>query len=210
MNTADTKSIELFTIGHSNRTFTDFLALLKEFEIQALVDIRRFPSSKKFPHFNRGSLEEELALTDIRYYWLEPLGGRRNTANKEASPNQALETTAFRNYADHMLTPEFRKSIDELLGTARSQRTTVMCAEKLFWKCHRRLLCDHLLAQNITAQHIIDPGRLQRHKLTAEARIEGDHVVYPLPLLAGSKLSQPSTSETGKDFSRKAAKDAKN
>ena len=151
------------------------------------MDIRRFPSSRKFPHFNRGSLEEELDRNDIRYSWLEPLGGRRPGTGKEPSPNQALETIAFRNYADYMLTQEFREGIEDLLGTARRQRTTVMCAEKLFWKCHRRLLCDHLLAKDITAHHIMDPGRLQSHKLTAEARIEGDHVLYPLPLLAGPK-----------------------
>ena len=178
---------ELFTIGHSNRSIVDFLALLKEFEIRALVDIRRFPSSKMFPHFNRGKLEEELDRNHIRYSWLEPLGGRRPATGTEPSPNQALETIAFRNYADYMLTQEFRLGIEDLLGTARGQRTTIMCAEKLFWKCHRRLLSDYLLAQEITTQHIQDSGRPQPHKLTAEARIEGDHVLYPLPLLAGSK-----------------------
>ncbi len=165
----------------------DFLALLKEFEIRALVDIRRFPSSKTLPHFNRGKLEEELDRNHIRYSWLESLGGRRPATGKEPSPNQALETIAFRNYADYMLTQEFRLGIEDLLGTARGQRTTIMCAEKLFWQCHRRLLSDYLLAQDITAQHILDPGRLQPHKLTAEARLEGDHVLYPLPLLAGPK-----------------------
>ena len=165
----------------------DFLALLKEFEIRAIVDIRRFPSSKKFPHFNRGNFAEELEQNDIRYSWLESLGGRRPAMGKEPSPNQALETIAFRNYADYMLTQEFRLGIEDLLGTARGQRTTIMCAEKLFWQCHRRLLSDYLLAQDITAQHILDLRKLQPHRLTAEARLEGDHVLYPLPLLAGSK-----------------------
>jgi len=165
----------------------DFLALLKEFGIRALVDIRRFPSSKKFPHFNRGNFEEELGRNDIRYSWLEALGGRRSAAGTEPSPNQALNTIAFRNYADHMLTHEFRLGIDDLLRTARHQRTTIMCAETLFWKCHRRLLSDYLVAQDIIAQHILDSGKLQQHRLTLEAQIEGDHVLYPLPLLAGSK-----------------------
>ncbi len=187
MKTTDPTSIEIFTIGHSNRSLADFLALLKEFEIRALVDIRRFPISREFSHFNGGSLEEELDRNNIGYSWLEPLGGRRPTVGKTPSPNQALENTAFRNYADHMLTQEFRQGIEDLLGFVRSQRTTIMCAEKLFWKCHRRLLCDHLLARDITSQHIMDPGRLQSHKLTAEARIDGDHVLYPLPLFAGFK-----------------------
>jgi len=187
LKTTDHTSIEIFTIGHSNRSIVDFLALLKEFEIRALVDIRRFPSSKKFPHFNRGNLEEELDRNHIRYSWLEPLGGRRPATGKEPSPNQALETIAFRNYADYMLTQEFRLGIEDLLETARGQRTTIMCAEKLFWKCHRRLLSDYLVAQDITAQHILDSGGLQPHRLTAEARLAGEHVLYPLPLLAGSK-----------------------
>ena len=178
---------ELFTIGHSNRSIADFLALLKEFEIRALVDIRRFPSSKRFPHFNRGNLEEELDRNHIRYSWLEPLGGRRPAVGEDPSPNQALETIAFRHYADYMLTQEFRQGIEDLLGTASGQRTTIMCAEKLFWNCHRRLLSDYLVAQGITSQHILDSGSLQLHQLTTEARLEGDHVLYPLPLLAGSK-----------------------
>ena len=178
---------EVLTIGHSNRSMEDFLALLKEFEVQALVDIRRFPSSRKFPHFNRGNLQEELAGNQIGYSWLESLGGRRQGARGEVSPNEGLENIGFRNYADYMMTEEFRLGIEGLLGIARCQRTAVMCAEKLFWSCHRRLLSDYLHAQGVVVRHILEPGRIQEHRLTQEARIEDKNVLYPLPLIAAAR-----------------------
>ncbi len=180
----DCTSTEMLTIGHSNRSMEDFLALLKGYEIEALVDIRRFPSSRKFPHFNRGSLQEELAGNQIGYSWIESLGGRRQGASGQASPNEGLENIGFRNYADHMLTEEFRLGIEGLLGIARCQRTAVMCAEKLFWSCHRRFLSDYLHAQGVVVRHILEPGRIQEHRLTPEAQIEGKNVIYSLPLMA--------------------------
>ena len=178
---------EVITIGHSNRSMEDFLALLKEFRIVALVDIRRFPSSRKFPHFNRGSLQEELAGNQIGYSWIESLGGRRHSASGNVSPNEGLENIGFRSYADHMLTEEFRLGIEELLGIARCQQTAVMCAEKLFWSCHRRLLSDYLYAQGVVVQNILEPGKLQEHRFTPDARVEGKNVIYPLPLLAAAR-----------------------
>ncbi len=178
---------EVITIGHSNRSMEDFLALLKEFEVRALVDIRRFPSSRKFPHFNRSNLQEELAGNLIGYSWIESLGGRRQGARGQVSPNEALENIGFRNYADHMLTEEFHLGVEELLVIARCQRTAVMCAEKLFWSCHRRLLSDYLHAQGVVVKHMLEPGSIQEHRLTQEARIEDKNVLYPLPLLAVAK-----------------------
>ncbi len=178
---------EVLTIGHSNRSMEDFLALLKEFQIGALVDIRRFPSSRKFSHFNRGSLQEELAGNQIGYSWIESLGGRRHSASWYVSPNEGLKSIGFRSYADHMLTEEFCLGIEGLLGIARCQRTAVMCAEKLFWSCHRRLLSDYLHAQGVVIRHILEPGRIQEHPLTQAARIEGKNVLYPLPLIAAAR-----------------------
>ena len=178
---------EVLTIGHSNRSMEDFLALLQEFEVRALVDIRRFPSSRKFPHFNRGNLQEELAGNQIGYSWIESLGGRRQGASGYVSPNEGLKNIGFRSYADHMLTEEFCLGIEGLLGFARCQRTAVMCAEKLFWSCHRRLLSDYLYAQGVAVQHILEPGKLQEHRITPEARIEGKNVLYPLPLIAAAR-----------------------
>ncbi len=178
---------EVITIGHSNRSMEDFLALLKEFEVRAIVDIRRFPSSRKFPHFNRGNLQEELSRIKTEYSWVESLGGRRHSASGYVSPNEGLKSIGFRSYADHMLTEEFRLGIEELLGIARCQRTAVMCAEKLFWSCHRRLLSDYLHAQGVVVQHILGPGRIQEHRFTPDARIEGKNVIYPLPLLSAAR-----------------------
>ncbi len=178
---------EVLTIGHSNRSMEDFLALLQEFEVRALVDIRRFSSSRKFPHFNRGSLQEELAGNQIGYSWIEPLGGRRQGASGQVSPNEGLENIGFRNYADYMMTGEFRSGIEGLLGIARCQQTAVMCAEKLFWSCHRRLLADYLHAQGVVVQHILEPRRIQEHRFTPDARIVGKNVLYPLPLIAAAR-----------------------
>jgi len=174
------KTLQLFTIGHSNRSFDEFLSLLKAFEVRVLADIRRYPSSRKFPHFNGEVLRKLLEAEGIRYLWLESLGGRRHTAENDKSPNVGLSSPGFRNYADHMATDEFRAAVEELLSTAASSRTAVMCAEKFYWKCHRRLLSDHLVAQGVQVKHILEPGKAPDHKLTPFAVIGADATVtYP-------------------------------
>jgi len=187
----EAKGLEIFTLGHSNQRLEDFLALLREFDMRALVDIRRFPSSRKFPYFNGSNLRNQLDREAIGYFWLESLGGRRHAAAGKTSPNQGLENAAFRNYADHMATGEFRGGVEELLGITKGQRTAVMCAEKLFWNCHRRLLSDFLHIRGISVQHILGPGRYQSHRLTPCAEWDGKRVHYPLPLLAGATGSKP-------------------
>lgn len=183
----DNGNIKLFTIGHSSRTFDDFLSLLREFEISSLVDIRRFPGSRKFPHFNRQSLEATLPASGIEYLWLEDLGGRRSDPDVSKSLNPGLKSPGFRHYADYMQTEQFRSAVNRLLSVAAAKPTAIMCAEKLFWKCHRRLLSDYLVAQGINVEHIIDSARLQSHKLTAGAVVTPDlYVIYPsnyLPFL---------------------------
>jgi uncharacterized protein (DUF488 family) len=146
MNASPEKSLKVFTVGHSNRSFEEFLLLLKEFEIWVVADIRRYPSSRKFPHFNREELLKLLSKQNIRYIWLEALGGRRHAGKNEKSPNAGLESPGFRNYADHMATDDFRSAVKELLSIAATSRTAVMCAEKVYWKCHRRFLSDYLTA----------------------------------------------------------------
>ncbi|MHC4622028.1 MAG: DUF488 domain-containing protein, partial [Planctomycetota bacterium] len=149
MTTGPEESLNLFTIGHSNLSWEDFLSLLREFSINTIVDIRRYPSSRKFPHFNREVLHTLLDAEGIGYAWFEALGGRRHTAPNKTSPNTGLKSIGFRNYADYMATNEFRTAVQELLSTAASSRTAVMCAEKFYWKCHRRLLCDYLAAHKV-------------------------------------------------------------
>lgn len=174
------EKIKLFTIGHSSRTFDDFLSLLRESEISVLVDIRRFPGSRKFPHFNRQSLEATLPASGIEYLWLEDLGGRRSGPNIAESLNPGLKSSGFRHYADYMQTEQFHSAGNRLLSVAAAKSAAIMCAEKLFWKCHRRLLSDYLVAQGVHVEHIIDSARLQSHPLTAGTVITLDlNVIYP-------------------------------
>lgn len=174
------EKVKLFTIGHSSRTFDDFLSLLREFAISVLVDIRRFPGSRKFPHFNRQSLEATLSASGIEYLWLEDLGGRRSEPDIAESQNPGLKSPGFRHYADYMQTGQFRKAVQHLLSVASVKPAAIMCAEKLFWKCHRRLLSDYLVAQGVHVEHIMDSARLQSHTLTAGAVITPDlNVIYP-------------------------------
>jgi uncharacterized protein (DUF488 family) len=168
----------IVTIGHSNHPLDRFLALLAQHEVEALVDIRRFPGSRKHPHFHRDSLASALPKAGVEYRWLEALGGRRQEPREE-SPNLGLENKSFRNYADYMLTDEFREGIEKLLGVARRKRTAIMCAEGLFWQCHRRLVSDFLVANGVTVQHIMPTGDLRPHSLTRGAVLEGGHVTYP-------------------------------
>lgn len=181
METTGTTPLQVFTIGHSNRSPEELLSLLREFEIGAVADIRRYPSSRKFPHFNRETLREFLNARNIDYVWLEALGGRRHKGKSEDSPNMGLQSLGFRNYADYMATAEFKGAVSELLATAATSRTAIMCAEKFYWKCHRRLLSDYLLAKGVEVIHIIEPGRSCAHKLTpgAVAAHGGVAVTYP-------------------------------
>ena len=185
---AKPKMLRVFTIGHSNRSFEQFLSLLKEFRIWLVADIRRYPSSRKFPHFNRLTLSERLSVENIQYLWLEALGGRRHgsennplgDALRQKSPNTGLKSLGFRNYADYMATHQFHIAIEELLSKAVKAPTVVMCAEKLYWKCHRQLLSDYLAAQSVEVVHIEESGKVTAHKLTAGAVITmGAGVVYP-------------------------------
>lgn len=176
-NSAMTK---IFTIGHSTRTLDEFIALLREFKIEVLVDIRRFPGSRRLPHFNRESLEKSIPAAGIEYIWLEDLGGRRSGPDLAKSQNPGLRHPAFRNYADYMQTEQFQKTVERLIQIATEKTTAIMCAEKLFWKCHRRLLSDYLIAHGAAVEHIMESGRLQPHKLSYDAVINPDgNVIYP-------------------------------
>ncbi len=170
----------VLTIGHSTHPLGRFLALLAQNDIEALVDIRRFPGSRKFPHFSQEKLASALQQAGVEYHWLEALGGRRHKQQADApSANLGLQNQGFRNYADYMLTDDFRDSMEKLLEVARLKRTAIMCAEGLFWRCHRRLVSDFLVANGVTVQHIMPSGELRPHKLTTGAVIESGRVTYP-------------------------------
>lgn len=174
----ETMPFGLFTIGHSTHPLDGFLGLLARHGIEALADIRRFPGSKKYPHFNRDHLATALPQAGVEYRWFEPLGGRRKGSG-ESSRNLGLRNESFRNYADYMATPEFHEAIGSLLELAGRRRTAFMCSEGLYWRCHRRLVSVYLLAQGITVRHILPDGELRPHALTEGARIEGGEVSYP-------------------------------
>jgi uncharacterized protein (DUF488 family) len=168
----------VLTIGHSNHPLERFLDLLARHGVEALVDIRRFPGSRKHPHFHQDNLAAVLPKSGVEYHWLEALGGRR-PKQRDESPNRGLENKGFRNYADYMLTEEFREGVEKLLEIAQQKRTAIMCAEGLFWQCHRRLVSDFLMAKGITVQHIMPGGELRPHELTRGAVIEGGQMTYP-------------------------------
>jgi uncharacterized protein (DUF488 family) len=163
------------TIGHSTRPLEDFIALLRDHGVERLADIRRYPGSRRYPHFSRDALAVSLPAHGIAYIHVPELGGRRHPAAD--SPNTALRNEQFRAYADHMASHEFRIAVDALL--ALEGRTAVMCAEAVPWRCHRNLLSDELLRRGVEVAHIIGRGEAKRHEMSPMARIEGDHLVYP-------------------------------
>ena len=176
------KQMRLFTVGHSNQAFEEFQLLLEAFQIRVIADVRRFPSSRKFPHFNRETLHELLDAEGIQYVWFEALGGLRQKRKGEISLNVGMKSPAFRNYADHMMTAEFQDAVQELLALGATKTTAIMCAERFFWKCHRRLLSDFLVAQGVAVEHVLEPGNVRPHELTAGAIItEEGEVIYPEP-----------------------------
>jgi len=157
----------LYTIGHSTRTLDELIAVLHAHSIQTLVDIRSFPMSKRLPHFNRESLEKSLAIAGIRYIWMKELGGRRKKI-RDDSPNVGLRNTSFRNYADYMLTDEFEKAVTELIDIAEHSRAAYMCAERVYFKCHRMLVSDWLTLHGHKVLHIDDAKPVKPHKPLAQ------------------------------------------
>ena len=170
--------LSIFTIGHSTHPLDRFLALLTQHDIEALVDIRRFPGSRRHPQFGKDNLAGALRESGVEYHWPEALGGRRHN-QQDDSPNLGLENKGFRNYADYMLSNEFREGVEKLVELARQKQTAIMCAEGLFWRCHRLLVSDFLVANNVMVQHIMPTGELRPHTLTKGLVIEGGQVSYP-------------------------------
>jgi uncharacterized protein (DUF488 family) len=167
----------LYTIGHSTRTLDELIAALKAHDIETLVDIRAFPMSRRLPQFNRESLEKSLPEAGIRYLWMKALGGYRKKVLAE-SPNVALRNDSFRNYADYMLTPEFEQAMAELVELAEHSRTAYMCAERVYFHCHRMLVSDWLVAHGHEVMHIDAEGPVKPHRLTSEARVIDGRLIY--------------------------------
>jgi uncharacterized protein (DUF488 family) len=167
----------VYTIGHSTRTIEEFLSILHAHSIQALIDVRAFPMSRRLPHFNRESLEASLKQENIRYLWMKELGGRRKKL-RDDSPNTALRNESFRNYADYMLTHSFQQAARQVLELAQQAPTTIMCAEKLFFRCHRMLVSDYFVLHGKRVLHIEDASQPRPHVVTKEAQLVGNEVLY--------------------------------
>jgi uncharacterized protein (DUF488 family) len=174
--------VTVFTIGHSTRPIADFIALLAGAGVDCVVDVRRFPGSRRQPQYNGEALARSLAAAGIGYEHVPALGGRRGLrAGGEPSPHTLWREPGFRNYADYAETPEFRAAFAALLDLARRRRVAIMCAEAVWWRCHRRIIADYLLAAGIEVAHILD-GKIEPARLTPEAVIRPDgSLLYRAP-----------------------------
>ena len=167
----------IYTIGHSTRTLDEFIAALQAHHIHTLVDIRAFPVSRRLPHFNRESLEQSLPHHDIQYVWMKELGGFRKKVTEDSS-NPALRNQSFRNYADYMQTGEFENAMSRLLDLAAQSPTAYMCAERVYFRCHRMLVSDWLVAHGYEVLHIDDVKSPKAHELMREARMMDGRLIY--------------------------------
>ncbi len=169
----------VYTVGHGTLSETDLVDLLREAEVAQVVDVRSYPGSRHNPQHGRERAERWLPAAGIGYSWDRRLGGRRRP--DPASRNVALRHAAFRAYADHMSSPEFRAGLDALVELAATNRVAVMCAETVWWRCHRRLLADALvLLRSVPVAHLFHDGRLAAHRLTPEARVVDGQLIYDL------------------------------
>lgn len=183
----------IWTIGHSSHTLSEFLEMLKSFQIQLVADIRSFPGSRRCPHFNRENLEMSLSQNGINYRHLIGLGGRRKA--KAGSVNTGWKVAAFRGYADYMETVDFTAAADELERLGTDSRTAYMCAEAVWWSCHRSLVSDYLKSRGWTVTHIMGVGTGKEHPYTAPARITDGRLSY--------RADEPYSlfPDAGRDFS---------
>jgi uncharacterized protein (DUF488 family) len=173
--------VDIWSVGHGARPLAEFLETLRAADIKSLADVRSRPGSRRHPHFSARSLEAALNEIGIAYLHLPELGGRREP--RADSPHRALRVAAFRGYADHMDTGEFARGYERLTSLAQKSRTAFMCAETLWWRCHRRLIADRLTADGWNVTHLLAPGKSEPHVLWDVARTLDGHLVYDLGTL---------------------------
>ena len=166
----------IWTVGHSTHTLAEFLELLTVNGIEALADVRSYPGSRRYPHFGASALEASLAELGIEYVPFKQLGGRRRS--RPDSQNTIWRNEAFRGYADYMETAEFKEGIAMLMELSRSKRTAVMCAEAVWWRCHRSMISDYLKASGVTVEHIMSVTANEVHPYTSAARVENGKLSY--------------------------------
>ena len=184
---------EIWTVGHSRHTTEEFIAILKSQQIEAVADVRRFAVSRRHPHFNEMEMFKSLSKEEIEYVSFAELGGRRRALAN--SRNSLWRNESFRGYADFMLTPDFERGMERLLELAAQKRTAIMCAELLWWRCHRALIADYLKSKGIKVTHILGAGKIEEHPYTSAARLAGGKLTYEpavsleLPGIVASKAA---------------------
>ena len=166
----------IWTIGHSTRSLEAFLTLLHKHEIQLLADVRSFPGSRKYPHFSQDTLKSTLQGEGVEYVWMRELGGRRRP--RVDSQNIVWRNESFRGYADYMETPEFEEAFLTLMRRAERARIALMCAEAVWWRCHRSMIADRLCAEGVEVVHILDEQHSKTHPMTGPARIVNGKLTY--------------------------------
>jgi uncharacterized protein (DUF488 family) len=180
MNESNHKRV-IWTIGHSTHTIEEFIDMLKSFQIECVADIRSFPGSRRYPHFNKEALEVSLPENNIKYTHLKELGGRRK--GRPDSTNTGWRLAAFRGYADYMETSSFKEAIKELESLGSEHRTAYMCAEAVWWRCHRSMVSDYLKLHKWKVMHIMGIGKTQEHTYTSPAQIVNGELLYPSPIM---------------------------
>ena len=172
--------MQLYTIGHSNRPLTDFIAMLRAHAVGLLVDVRTVPRSRHNPQFNSDALAQSLAAEAVDYRHMKALGGLRKA--RKDSINAGWRNDSFRGYADYMQSADFEAALNELITQAAVANTAIMCAEAVPWRCHRSLIADALTVRGIEVRHIMGGDKWQLHKLTPFAQVEDLHITYPFAL----------------------------
>jgi uncharacterized protein (DUF488 family) len=186
-------SLPFFTIGHSNRSFEEFVELLRKPRIERIVDVRKMPMSRANPQFNKATFPDALVAFQVSYEHIAALGGLRGKARSSpADINGFWKNKSFHNYADYALSEQFREGLEHLIEEGRKRRCAIMCSEAVWWRCHRRLIADNLIARGETVFHIMGPDRIETAQLTSGAVIRPDKtVIYPDHTRSASKNPQP-------------------
>jgi uncharacterized protein (DUF488 family) len=168
--------MKIRTLGHSTRGLDEFTVMLSAYGIEAVADVRRFPASRKYPHFSQEYLPASLSSVGVEYLHVPELGGRRRP--RPDSHNTVWRNESFRGYADHMETDRFRSGIESLLETARRKSTVIMCSEAVWWRCHRALIADFLKVRGVAVEHILNRDKSSDHPYTSAARVTGAGLSY--------------------------------
>jgi uncharacterized protein (DUF488 family) len=173
------RPVTLWTIGHSTHSIEAFIGILRAHRIEALADVRVMPGSRRYPHFNRESLSSSLTKAGVEYVHFPSLGGRRKP--RTDSINTAWRNESFRGYSDHMETEEFQRAVDDLQKLAARKRSAIMCAEAVWWQCHRALISDWLKAHGVEVLHILSENKVEPHPYTSAAQVIDGRLSYRAP-----------------------------